>query len=444
MSWEIRQGDALEQLRGMPDQSVQCCVTSPPYYGLRDYGLPPTDWPAMRYSLPGGELNVPPMTSCLGFEETPEQFIGHMVLIFREVLRALREDGTAWVNFGDSYNTRQRGSDNGWEKSRLTNPARVQKAQRAALRPRPAVTSSKPKDLMGIPWLVAFALRADGWHLRRDVVEEVELYCPCGCGHVLEERIWRHSPDRDLVWSKTNPMPESVTDRPTTSHEYLFLLSKSPRYYYDAEAIREPDKGRDHPRSVLDGQPSLEPSNGVAPPHKGLRTPAGRDGLGRNKRSVWTIATAPYPNAHFATFPPDLVEPCILAGSPERACAECGAPWRRLVNSEFVPQGDVAASPALQRSADGLDASSGWGDTPRDTTRRTTIGFESTCDCDSETVPAVVLDPFAGAATTGLVATRLDRDFIGIELNPEYVELGRRRIFDDAPLLNSVSEVVQA
>jgi len=313
VTWEIRQGDALQRLREMPDESVQCCVTSPPYFGLRDYGLPPTHWPSLTYGLPGGAVEVPAMRCCLGLEETPEQFIGHVVLIFREVLRALRKDGTAWINFGDSFNTRQRGSDNGWDKSRLSNPARVQKAQRAALRPRPAVTSSKAKDLLGIPWLVAFALRTDGWYLRRDVIEEVELYCPCGCGHVMEERIWRHSPDQDIIWSKTNPMPESVQDRPTTSHEYVFLLSKSPRYYYDAEAIREPDKGGDHPRRVLD---KPDPSGGLLPPHKGIRTNGGRNGQGRNKRSVWTIATRPYPGAHFATFPPDLVEPCILAGAP--------------------------------------------------------------------------------------------------------------------------------
>jgi DNA modification methylase len=185
----------------------------------------------------------------------------------------------------------------------------------------------------------------------------------------MEERIWRHSPDREIVWSKPNSMPESVKDRPTRAHEYLFLLSKSPRYYYDAEAIRESDAGTDHPRTVLD-QP--EPSGGLAPPNRGIRRAEGRNGLGRNKRSVWTVATRPYPEAHFATFPPDLVEPCILAGAPGGA---------------------------------------------------------------------TVLDPFAGAATTGVVATRLDRSFIGIELNPEYVELGRNRIRDDAPLLNTPAEV---
>jgi DNA modification methylase len=321
VSWEIREGDALGRLREMPDETVRCAVTSPPYYGLRDYGVE-------------GQL---------GLEETPEEYIDRLVVIFAELRRVLTDDGTLWLNLGDSYNTRQRGTDKGWDTSRLSNPARVQKAQAASLRPRRAYEGSKPKDLLGIPWMAAFALRADGWFLRQEI-----------------------------IWHKRTPMPESVQDRPTRAHEQVFLLSKSPRYFYDADAIREPDAGQDHARSVLAGQPSLEPSGGIAAPHRGLRTSSGRDGLGRNKRSVWTLSSRPYPEAHFATFPPELPEPCILAGSA-----------------------------------------------PGDT----------------------VLDPFSGAATTGLVALRRGRSYVGIELSPEYAALSRRRIVDDAPLLNQPSEV---
>jgi DNA modification methylase len=368
VSWEIRQGDALERLRELPDESVQCCVTSPPYWGLRDYGV-------------DGQL---------GIEATPAEFVAGLVQVFAEVRRVLRDDGTLWLNLGDSYAT---SGDRGvaHKGPRLQGTAQL---DRGAVRGGRAPSGQlKSKDLVGIPWRAAMALCQDGWYLRSDTIEEVEFFCPCGCGHVMEERIWRHSPDREVIWSKSNPMPESVKDRPTRSHEYLFLLSKSRRYFYDAGAIREQPVWEGQNRSSREAVASQVPG---APTHKGLRHDKQRghirrhDGfndrwdsiskdeqqaLGRNKRSVWKIATRPYPDAHFATFPPDLVEPCILAGSAE-------------------------------------------GDT--------------------------VLDPFAGAATTGLVALRHNRSFIGIELNPEYVELGRNRLRDDAPLLNTPAELVGA
>lgn len=354
MTWEIRQGDALESLREIPDESAQCCVTSPPYFGLRDYGV-------------DGQI---------GLEETLDVYIARLVEVFAEVRRVLRSDGTLWLNIGDSYVSKPRGSDNGWDKSRLSNPARVQKAQSASLRrSRHLATSAgaKFKDLMMVPAVLALALRDDGWWLRSEI-----------------------------IWHKPTPMPESVRDRPTRSHEQIFLFAKSARYLYDADAIREPDKGKDHTRNDL--RPP-EPSGGLLKPHRGLRKPEGRNGTGANKRSVWTVHSGSYPAAHFATFPPRLIEPCVLAGSAARACSECGAPWRRRVVS------------------------------------RENHGFEPTCDHPDGGARSVVLDPFCGAATTGLVATRLERDFIGIELNHEYVELGRRRILDDAPLLNTGAEV---
>jgi len=273
----IYQGHALEVLRAMPDQSVNCCVTSPPYWGLRDYGVP-------------GQL---------GLEPTPEEYTANMVEVFREVRRVLADDGTLWLNLGDSYATGAgkvgdcpgggaqgerfkgyRGTRDGDPKNKYCMGPMIQPN-------RMPIPGLKPKDLIGIPWRVAFALQADGWYLRSDI-----------------------------IWHKPNPMPESVTDRPTKSHEYIFLMAKSARYYYDHEAVKEPDANTDHPRHVLNGQPALEPSGGIAPVHSGLRRKDGRNGLGRNKRTVWTVSTKPFKEAHFATFPPCLIEPCILAGCP--------------------------------------------------------------------------------------------------------------------------------
>jgi DNA modification methylase len=267
----VFQGDCRTVLEAMAAESVHCVVTSPPYWGLRDYGN-------------DGQL---------GLEPTPELYVEHMVAVFREVRRVLRKDGTLWLNLGDSYagswgaQSRPNGTDIG---STLEGGSPLH-ARQIAAHPKGTMTGSlkdtpglKPKDLVGIPWRVAFALQADGWYLRSDI-----------------------------IWAKPNPMPESVTDRPTKSHEYLFLLTKSARYWYNADAVREPDKGTDHSRIKLTPP---EPSGGLLKPHMGIRYPEGRNGNGRNLRSVWEVATQPYPGAHFATFPRKLVEPCIKAGCP--------------------------------------------------------------------------------------------------------------------------------
>jgi DNA modification methylase len=342
VSYRILEGDCLDVFATLEAGSVQTCITSPPYWGLRDYGNE-------------GQL---------GLEPTPEQYVANMVEVFREVRRVLRDDGTLWLNLGDSYaaNRSYQVSDG----KHQAHDFGESNAQRVP-------DGLKPKDLVGIPWMVAFALRADGWYLRSDI-----------------------------IWAKPNPMPESVTDRPTKAHEFLFLLSKSPRYYYDADAIREEadcDRLRGpalHPDTVStngnDGlsrrpldEESSSPVRKRRPPkvsgdRKELHGPTysrhrvsvpGGQSLtgrsGRNKRSVWEVTTQPFPGAHFATFPPKLIEPCVLAGSAEGT---------------------------------------------------------------------TVLDPFAGAGTTGVVALRHNRDFIGIELNPEYAQMARNRIHDDAPLLN--------
>jgi len=323
MTARILVGDCREVMATLPEASVQCVVTSPPYFGIRDYGT-------------AGQI---------GLEATVEEYVAQMVAVFDGVRRVLRDDGTVWLNMGDCYssgNSGQRVRDNngGFQPGLST---RTQDAT-AANPGRKPIAGMKTKDLIGIPWRVAFALQANGWYLRSDI-----------------------------IWHKPNPMPESVTDRPTKAHEYVFLLTKSARYYYDAAAVAEPvtrSSGgwQSRQRKVLlsAGSSTLTTTNRN---DGGVCTGSGVTGVGRNRRSVWTIATRPYAEAHFATFPPALVEPCIKAGSKA---------------------GDV------------------------------------------------VLDPFAGAGTTLLVAERLGRDSIGIELNPTYAEMTAARVKDDAPLLSRV------
>jgi DNA modification methylase len=358
MKSQIITGDCLEVLKGLPDSSVHCCVTSPPYFGLRDYG----------------------MAGQIGMERTPTEYTNTLVEVFREVRRILKDDGTLWINLGDSYF----GSGQGWGDTKTTN--KNHNGSRERRKPEWTATGMKPKDLIGIPWTVAFALRMDGWYLRSDI-----------------------------IWHKPNPMPESVTDRPTKSHEYIFLMSKSARYYYDQDAIREPLRDASVARLIQDVEaqtgydrvPGKTNGNMKAVRFGGnkhgddesefSRTKSGKEwnpkqagsggindnrsgyfdkdtgeplcGSTANKKSVWTVTTKGYSDAHFATFPPDLIEPCIKAG-----CAEGGT----------------------------------------------------------------VLDPFSGAGTTGLVASRLGRNYIGIELNPAYVEMSQKRIENDCPMFNEV------
>ena len=338
MTWEIRQGRNLDLLAEMPAESVQTCITSPPYWGLRDYGE----------------------EDQLGLEPTPKEYVENMVAVFREVRRVLRDDGTLWLNLGDSYagswGVQSRGGPPS-DKSTLSGNGhngggpKIAGLSATQIQAHPKRTktgswvkdhdSLKPKDLVGIPWRVAFALQADSWYLRSDI-----------------------------IWHKPNPMPESVTDRPTKAHEYIFLLTKQPRYYYDANAIREGDSGRPSGNGfVRDHRLSYLNADGTARGNEQQWEP----GRGRNRRSVWTVSTKPFSGAHFAVFPPDLIEPCVLAGCPETG---------------------------------------------------------------------TVLDPFSGSGTTGMVALRHGRSYLGLELNPEYAEMSRNRIRDDAPLLNTGLEVV--
>lgn len=314
----------------------------------------------------------------LGLEETPEAYVDRLVGIFREVRRVLRDDGTLWLNLGDSY-----------QGSASTGAEGKETAYTGARRlPTKAGVGLKPKDLVGIPWRVAFALQADGWYLRSDI-----------------------------IWAKPNPMPESVTDRPTKAHEYIFLLSKNQRYYYDAEAVKEEAK---------DGARAFNGQVGGS----GSRNDDGRNNSlpvdSRNRRSVWTVATRPYKGAHFAVFPPELIEPCVLAGAPKDVCAACGAPHERKIELGDVQSTGGSVNNRRNGHTDFKGSTMNSGTfTQRE---HITTGFTPTCACDEGTMPGTVLDPFGGSGTTGLVAQRAGRRAVLIEISAEYIELQRQRL----------------
>ncbi len=360
--------------------SVDCCVTSPPYWGLRDYSV----------------------DAQIGLEVTPELFVAELVSVFREVRRVLADHGTLWLNLGDSYAAGKAGRADGERRDvdGFTGGRKFED-EGVGFTQRSAPPGFKPKDLVGIPWRVAFALQADGWYLRSDI-----------------------------VWAKPNPMPESVTDRPTKSHEYVFLLSKQPRYFFDQEAVREPHSPDGRIKVVHD-----HAVNGSHENYSNMGTAQERwPNGGRNIRSVWEIATQPYPDAHFATFPEALPERCIKAGCPERVCLSCGKASERIVERERFATRPGNAS-KFDRDADDTVRSAGQGSSPgnvafglatRTMSNVETVGW-SDCGHDNWRT-GTVLDPFMGSGTTALVARRLGRKSVGVELNPEYAELCARRL----------------
>jgi DNA modification methylase len=433
----------------LTDQSVQCVVTSPPYWGLRDYGT--AQWvdgdPACdhvydrtlngRSSTLGGtkrsqiasnvynecrKCGAVRIDAQIGLERTPQEYVASIVAVMREVWRVLRPNGTLWLNLGDSYaNDTKGGGTTGGKHVAGLHGQPVGRAKRD--------TGLKSKDLVGIPWRVAFALQDAGWYLRSDI-----------------------------IWSKPNPMPESVTDRPTKSHEYIFLLTKSERYYYDAEAIMEDCSASTHARISQDlsnqvgsfrangGQKTNGPMKAVI---RGSTRKLAEAGSGvkqnlsfetalalmvekRNKRTVWTVGSTPYSGAHFATFPPALVEPMILAGTSPQACEHCGAPWARVTEKGLTAhdgktksayaKGTTAHRMSLLRQA-ARERGEEY------TNARTTVGWEPTCECEGNTGAGqcIVLDPFSGSGTVGRVAAKHGRRFVGLELNPAYIELAQNR-----------------
>jgi len=343
----------------------------------------------------------------LGSEPTLELFIAHLVEVFREVKRVLRDDGTCWVNLGDSYASSTKGDGGASDKQDNNRGSRFGKR-------RMDIAGLKPKDLCGVPWKWVFAMQADGWWLRSDI-----------------------------IWHKPNPMPESVTDRPTKSHEYVFLLTKSAKYFYDAEAVREEnaqgavERFGKNPTISRDGR-KYEGMDGIS-----LAAAASKMSVwsnnGRNLRSVWTIPTEANSFAHFATFPRKLVEPCIRAGTSERGCCKkCGAPYERVVEKG---SGGTTGRSWHDHSADGYKGNAKTGSS-KGYEKGATTGFRPTCSCDAgEPVPAVVLDPFSGTGTSGVVALGLGRDYIGLELQAEYAEHSKKRLAATMPLFPGKEKV---
>jgi DNA modification methylase len=449
----LYQGDCLKLLAALPEKSVHCVVTSPPYWGLRDYGLPPSVWDdpgdcrhvwgdarwrhstsdsgsgltkggkprrGVHFSVSTGAFcqRCAAWRGCLGLEPTPEMFVQHLVEVFRGVWRVLRDDGTCWVNLGDSYCNTDKwgGGKNGNSGKQTVAPDGSVPSWEADRQRRPHVPGLKPKDLVGIPWRVAFALQADGWYLRAD-----------------------------CIWHKPNPMPESCQDRPTKAHEYLFLLTKKPRYFYDQEAVREPSvdpeslRGRRkrHTETIRAHDPGFDGHR----TRLGLLRVEGQQYPTRNRRSVWTLATQPFSARalgitgidHFATFPQRLVEPCLLAGtSAAGCCARCGAPLQRVVKRETVAKDKTSGRPWLTTTEGnvlGRDTTPHSGLSQAHTHAATTTGWRRTCRHDDAPVePCTVLDPFAGAATTLLVAQRHGRRSIGLEASAAYCALATARL----------------
>ena len=475
----IFRGDALSMLKTLPSESVQCIVTSPPYWALRRYDIPDIvfdgdpacehEWGAERVRARSGGVGASTLglasggndmsdearvrsiersfvevstgafcQRCsawrgqLGQEPTPDLFIRHLVEIFREARRVLRTDGTCWLNMGDCYSNADKG---GYQSSRVTAEDSLQKGNLASdfigAPNRQPQLGLKNKDLVGIPWLLAFALRADGWYLRSEIVWAKGLsFCPSYAGSV---------------------MPESVTDRPTRSHEQVFLLTKAERYYYDHEAVKEAGvypagtraaKGSGTREGNRRGSPKQDGTGNrrtagfneryFAPDDDGYATYDGK----RNLRTVWAIGVEPFTEAHFATFPPDLVDPCLRAGtSAKGACAACGAPWKRIIDYEPLPDEVKAQFEAARtRTADDHGRDDGFTTRkPNYVRKRLGETWKPTCTCNTLNVVAcTVLDPFAGSGTTGVACEHLQLKFIGIDLG--YHEMSERRISAVAPL----------
>jgi DNA modification methylase len=470
----------MDGLRQLDDESVHCVVTSPPYYGLRSYGTEPQVWggdpicqhewgaewiaredsgrsrlqwgtggdPAAK--IIGGPVSQGAFCQCgawrgaLGLEPTPELFIQHLVEVFREVRRVLRKDGTLWLNIGDSYATSNPAGrrDSGDGTSAKFGDHGIAGSFGPSTRRN---VNCKPKDLLMIPAQLALALRNDGaaspQHMRdiERMMRAVYASYPDpsdwpGPIAAEMERLQREHIDAnkggwylrsEIVWAKRAPMPESVTDRPTCAHEKIYLLSKSKTYYYDAEAVKE----------EAEGEPEGSQHHHSLPGTKDYHVNRTKDFQSyrpskRNMRNVWTLGPSPFPEAHFATYPPEIPRRAILAGTAARGvCPKCGRPWVRQISMPV-----------------------------RWTTETETIGWRPSCSCEpeierqvlpgggvrmlgrSEPIPATILDPFLGSGTTALIADQLGRHCIGLELNPQYAAMAERRIRDDAGLFAQVAQ----
>lgn len=449
----IIKGDALEQLRTLPDDSIDCCLTSPPYYGLREYGT--ATWEGgnencehfimgdgesagEKQQTNSGSLRLKAKDICphcgakridhqLGLEVTPELYIEKLVNVFREVRRILKPTGIAWLNLGDSYV----GSNCGYGQTKdSTGFQNVLKQTYYPTSTRKPITAKvlglKPKNLLGIPWRVAFALQQDGWILRKDIIWAKGLsFCPTYSG---------------------STMPESVKTRPSTSHEYVFMLVKSHKYYYDYYGVREdasPVGISRYKRAISDNHKYTDGAQGQRRHTINLQrtnNPNREAPDKRNLRSVWTVNPAASSDAHFAVMPKKLVVPMISASTSEHGnCVECGSPWERVVEA-----GDSTRQSGDGEAIDSRFFPSKGAYHGRLGERITEIvDWQATCNCKTaETVPAVVLDPFMGSGTTALVAQQLHRDYVGIELNAEYItmaasKLAQLNLFSQKTTVNS-------
>jgi DNA modification methylase len=392
-------GDAIDVLSQMPEKSVHCCVTSPPYFGLRAY-------------LPAGH---PDKAREGGAQETPDEYVEWLVGVFRSVWKVLRDDGTLWLNLGDSYagswGAQSRGDD--YPSSTLQGGSMLS-ARQIEAHPKGTRTGSlkntpglKGKDLMMIPARVALALQADGWYLRSQI-----------------------------VWAKPNPMPESVTDRPTQATEMVYLLSKKPRYFYDSEAVKEKLAGPLHtPGNKYDPKQHEGPMdrNGHSQWETRMDKVWGSPS-GRNLRNYWQISTRPYPGSHYATFPPELPMRCIKAGTSERGvCDLCGAPFKRRIERTSEPANGHKGSYFDRGKTGGRGG--GERTQPGGRFESRTVGWEPACLCFRACVPATVLDPFSGSGTTLLVARKLGRKSIGIDLDERNLKLLEERMGYQSVLL---------
>ena len=362
---KIEFGDCREIMSRWKDEGikVQTCVTSPPYFGLRDYGV-------------DGQI---------GLEQTVGEYVANMVDVFRHVWHILEDDGTVWLNLGDSYYNYRPGKGQALNKQTVSN--NNQDLPTTCARRGNKQEGLKEKDLIGIPWRVAFALQEFGWYLRQDI-----------------------------IWHKPNPMPESVRDRCTKSHEYIFLLSKSPKYFYDNEAIKVPVKEDWGTRDRTNGKYHND-GTGLQP-HSGLEKSYDM----ANKRSVWSVNTKPYTGAHFAVFPEELIEPCILAGTSQRGhCPKCNARWSRQIEhtNMVLNKTDRNNNRGTRTGTSGTMVSAA---------KNITTGWIPSCNCGVDSVPDIVFDPFMGSGTTAQVAQKLGRKYLGCELNEDYKTLQDKRL----------------
>jgi DNA modification methylase len=388
--------DAREMLSHVEPGSVQCICTSPPYFGLRDYGGPELSW-------------ADGWVGQLGLEPTPDMYVEHLHEVFAAAREALRDDGLLFLNIGDSYagswgnqgRKAERGTQrpiNGGMLTPVLNGCYPDAGSNTGTIPPGA--DYKAKDLLGIPWMTAFAMRTAGWYLRSAI-----------------------------VWEKPNAMPSSVRDRPTSSYEHVFMLSKKPRYHYDQEAVKVPVAEATKGRSKRSRKArSYDLTTGQVGPDVG----GGKEIETRNLRDVWSIPTKGIREAHFAVFPQALAERCLLAGTSPIACGACGAPWRRIVERTAMV---VRESPTRQAQKDasvGANKNTSVSGTMISPPTSSTKGFEPTCGHDDPTGRCLVMDPFSGASTTGLACASLGLDYVGFEVVEEYIEIGERRMSKQA------------